>query len=62
MMIMGAGVGLVGSGTPVDGSDACCRIHDHCYDKILKMKLAIRILTITSSRMANVVRTTFFFM
>lgn len=32
----GCWCGPGGSGTPVDGSDACCRGHDHCYDKILR--------------------------
>ncbi|KAK3750947.1 hypothetical protein QZH41_015027 [Actinostola sp. cb2023] len=32
----GSYCGVGGSGTPVDGVDRCCQVHDACYDKFEK--------------------------
>uniref|UniRef100_A0A0N5BVE2 Phospholipase A2 n=1 Tax=Strongyloides papillosus TaxID=174720 RepID=A0A0N5BVE2_STREA len=35
----GCWCGIGGSGTPVDGIDACCRMHDKCYDAAVDGKV-----------------------
>ena len=35
----GCWCGIGGSGTPVDGIDACCKMHDKCYDAAIDGKI-----------------------